>query len=133
MKKLLLLAMTTCMALFVSCSKDDDSSGSTNNGGYGSVEYSITYDISDITATSVNYYIYVSLSNYDKLEGIGVCWSTEDNPTISTGSYMMTENEISYTFTIENLTPNTHYYINGFFKYDSLYYYYLGEFTTLGE
>ena len=133
MKKLLLLAMSLCMALFVSCSKDK-SSDSTNNGGSGLGPFSVSFDIINITATSANYYISVSLSDNDELEEIGVCWSTEDdNPSISTGSFMTAEDVNSHTFTIENLTPNTLYYISGFFKCDSKYYYYPTKFTTLEE
>ena len=90
--------------------------------------------IPHITATSVTYNIEVRLSNHEKPDELGVCWSTEASPSVSTADHMIADGQVSiYTFVIENLTPGTHYYVNGFFKYDSIYYYILTQITTPTE
>ena len=135
MKKLLFLAMSVCLALFVSCSKDDDSKPQSVNNDSGITDYSFVYAVHNVTANSAVYILSVEVPDNNKLQELGVCWGTNAAPRINSGNYLTSENDgTSATFTVENLTPGTHYYMCGFFKYDSQYYYAPdSQFTTLEE
>ena len=134
MKKLLFIVMAFCMVMLVSCSKKSDEPSSPNNGGSGILDYDIAYSVRNITSTSVDYYVRVTVPDTNKLEEIGTCWGANAHPTISTGTYLTSDEGTTTTFTVENLTPGTHYYIRGFLKYESDYYYGPDSgFTTLEE
>ena len=117
MKKLLLLAMSICMALFVSCSKDEDSPANSVNNDSGITDYSFVYAVHNVSSNSAVYILSVEVPDNNNLQELGVCWGTNAAPRINSGNYLTSENDgTSATFTVENLTPGTHYYICGFFN-----------------
>ena len=127
--------MSFCLALFVSCSKDKDSQPEpTNNGGISN--YSFVYYVNNVTSNSARYYFSVDLQeDNNEIQELGACWGTNPSPRIDSGNHLTSENDgTSATFTIDNLTPATQYYVCGYFKYEDQYYYTPdSQFTTLEE
>ena len=127
--------MSFCLALFVSCSKDKDSQPEpANNGGISN--YSFVYYVNNVTSNSAEYVFSVDLhEDNNEIQELGVCWGTNDHPAVNSGDFLVSENAGTFaTFTIDNLTPATHYYVCGYFKYDGQYYYTPdSQFTTLEE
>lgn len=89
------------------------------------------YD-SDIEATSVTMHGYLfDNGGFDIIE-LGFCWDQNGNPSVDTDKKYIVSNEVgTYHITIQNLSPNTHYYYRAYAKNkNGVVYGELGEFTT---
>ena len=65
---------------------------------------------------------------------IGVCWSTSANPTIDDNVMKSYKCSKPYNCLLTNLEPNTKYYVRGFVKYGTEYFYGSEKtFTTFGD
>jgi len=85
-----------------------------------------------ITAHSATCGAEVTAENAGLLIEIGVCWSTSPNPTVD--DFVKKSNKCSKPFSVmlNNLEPNTQYYVRGFVKYGTEYCYGSEKtFTTL--
>lgn len=66
----------------------------------------------NITFTSLTISANVTSTGESTILSRGICWSTEENPTIE--NQKNTENSNEFTSTLENLTNNTTYYIRAY-------------------
>ena len=94
-----------------------------------------TVDISIPQITSVSTstaYIQGTITTYGlQTEEIGICYSISPMPTIADTKVILSNNNIAYT--LNDLQPETTYYVRIFAKLNGDYYYgETGEFTTTG-
>ena len=135
-----LKAMATLMLMMVfaaGCNKPDEpnnggNSGGENNGNNDSDVRVTTYTPQDITANTAICGGDVIAVQGLSLSGIGVCWSTENNPTID--DYLVFSEQWNEPFVrvVRDLEPGTHYYVRAYALRGLMCYY--GEvksFTTL--
>ena len=117
------------MVFAVSCNKPDEP----NNGGNNDSDVRVTtYTPQDICATTATCGGDVIVTQGLSLTELGVCWSTERNPSVD-NSHISTRNwSEPFVCTITDLEPNTQYYVRAYALRGLEYYY--GEdknFTTL--
>ena len=100
----------------VGCTPEDDP----NN----EVTITVTTGIpEDITSTTVVCSAQVMVGQGVMLDELGVCWSTEFNPTVD-DTCLFTENwNEPFIKTITGLEPNTEYHVRAYVLYGSAYYY----------
>ena len=129
-----LAAMMLMMAVATGCDKDDDDNGSGSGlGGWiGDSDVRVTtYTPQDITQTTAKCGGDAIVTQGLSLTELGVCWSTERNPTADNAHLStMIWNE-PYVCTITGLEPNTMYHVRAYALRGLEYYY--GEdksFTT---
>ena len=117
------------IVLFAGCKKDSDSPS--NTGGNSDVKIT-TYTPQNITSSTVECGGDAIVTQGLTLTKIGICWSTETNPTADESSLYTTKWDEPFVCTITGLVPNTKYYIRAF-ALRGLEYYYGSEktFTTL--
>lgn len=92
-----------------------------------------TYTPQDITTTTAKCGGDVIVAQGLTLSGLGVCWSSERNPTVADSKLSTSDWNVPYVCTITNLEPGTNYHIRAFAIRGLEYYY--GEdvsFTTQG-
>ena len=127
------LMLTTFVIFATGCKKTDDSDngGSDNGNSYGDVRVT-TYTPQDITATTVKCGGDVIVTQGLSLTELGMCWSTESNPTADDAHRSTTVWNQPFVCTIRELEPETKYYLRAYALRGLEYYY--GEeksFTTL--
>lgn len=131
-------ALMLMMVFAVSCNKPEEpnnggNSGGGNNGNNDSDVRVTTYTPQDITATTAKCGGDVIAVQGLSLNELGICWSTESNPTVD-NSHISTANwNAPYVCTIIGLEPSTNYHVRAF-ALRGLEYYYGDDmnFTTLG-
>ena len=116
------------MVFVVSCNKQDESNNGVYNGcgnNYnGDVTVSVfTMDPCEITTTTVICGAQVTVSEGLFLSGIGICWSTQENPTAIDSHFSTHPFNLSYTCTITDLVPTTVYHVRAYAFRDTVYYY----------
>lgn len=74
----------------------------------------MTNEITGLTATTAIGGGEVTDDGYDSMTARGVCWSTSENPTITDNSINNGVGKGQFSVTINNLTPNTKYYVRAF-------------------
>ena len=115
----IILTIFIMVVVFIDCKKTDSDVKVT------------TYTPQDITATTAKCGGDVIVAQGLTLSGLGVCWSTERNPTVADSKLSTTNWNAPYVCTITNLEPSTNYHIRAFAIRGLEYYY--GEdvsFTT---
>lgn len=91
-----------------------------------------TADPKEITPTTAICGASVTVSEGVTLSELGVCWSTQENPTASDDHLSTSVWNSPFSDTLTNLEPNTEYHVRAYALRDSQYYY--GEdktFTTV--
>lgn len=109
--------------------------GSAKYGDQAMFATKTTVDISIPQITSVSTftaYIQGTITTYGlQTEEIGICYSISPMPTIADTKVILSNNNIAYT--LNDLQPETTYYVRIFAKLNGDYYYgETGEFTTTG-
>lgn len=79
-----------------------------------SIPVLITTEVSDITSTSVKCGGTISSSGGAIVTACGVCWSTNNNPTIDNEKTIEIVSETTFSSDIEDLTPGSTYYIRAY-------------------
>jgi len=96
-----------------------------------------TLEVTGITATTAVSGIDMRYSqSYGGYETRGICWSTNEEPTLS--DFTIYDSGIGgspthFSCTMTNLTPNTKYYVRAFVRARAVHYGEQREFTTLAE
>jgi len=124
MKKLRKLASILMLAAAVvfaaGCTKPDEP----NNGGNDDAPVTVTTKTpSEITTMSAVCGAEVSVSQDVSLKGIGVCWSTDENPTVDNEHLSTTTWSEPFTCTLTHLLANTEYHVRAYAMYGIDYYY----------
>lgn len=121
MKAIIAIMLLTTMLVYVGCNKQGDSDVRVT-----------TYKPQDITQTSAKCGGDVIVTQGLSLNELGVCWSTERNPTASDSHLSTTNWSNPYVCTITNLEPSTEYHVRAY-ALRGLEYYYGDDkvFTTL--
>ena len=131
------LMLTTFIIFVVGCTKPDcPNHGGCNNGNSNSdVDVHVTtYTPQDITETTVKCGGDVIVPQGLSLTELGVCWSTEENPSADDAHRSTTEWNEPFVCTVTGLDPNTKYYMRAYALRGWVYYY--GEekdFVTLSN
>lgn len=144
-KALAAMMLIVTAIIVAGCNKPDEHSGGNSNGqndtivdpnnGGGNNDSDVrvtTYTPQDITATTAVCGGDVIAVQGLSLSGIGVCWSTEDNPTIDDSHVFSEQWNEPFVCIIEDLEPETQYYVRAVALRGLMCYY--GEiksFTTL--
>ena len=97
--------------------------------------------VENITSATANFSVKVMQEETSTIETYGACWSTDTKPTIDDCHYTFFEcddhdndGEILGSVFLENLQPNTKYYIRAFATHgDAVVYGEIMSFTTLDE
>lgn len=84
-----------------------------------------TLDVTDITATSAKSGGRVTNEGAGVLTECGICWGTEENPTIVGSISASSSNEGVFEIVMEDLSPGTTYHVRAYATYDNE--------TTYGE
>jgi uncharacterized protein (TIGR02145 family) len=114
------------MVFAVSCNKPDEPNNGGNNGGGNNNDVIIavtTTTPSEITTTTAMCGAEVTTSSEANLSELGVCWSTQFNPTASDDHLSSTTWNKPFTCIITGLEPNTTYYVCAYVKCNGSYYY----------
>lgn len=144
-KALAAMMLIVTAIIVAGCNKPDEHSGGNSNGqndtivdpnnGGGNNDSDVrvtTYTPQDITATTAVCGGDVIAVQGLSLSGIGVCWSTENNPTIDDSHVFSEQWNEPFVCIIEDLEPETQYYVRAVALRGLMCYY--GEiksFTTL--
>jgi hypothetical protein len=130
---LAVLLLTTAVVFAPGCKKTDnpDNGGDNNGDSYGDV-FVTTYTPQDITETTVKCGGDVIVTQGLSLTELGVCLSTEVNPTVDDIHRYTTAWNEPFVCTVTGLEPETKYYVRAY-ALRGLKYYYGQEksFTTL--
>lgn len=123
--------MLMVMVIFAArCTKPDDP----NNGG-GNDEVTVTVttiEPSEITATTAVCGAEVTVSEGTTLTELGVCWSTNATPTVAVSHLSSESSDGHFTCTVEDLEPDTRYYVCAYALCgQECYYGEIKSFTTL--
>jgi uncharacterized protein (TIGR02145 family) len=73
-----------------------------------------TWNVTDITPTSVECGGDITSGNIESLTASGLCWSTGSMPTIADNTNTLGDNGNSFSINITGLTPNTIYYVRAY-------------------
>lgn len=76
----------------------------------------VTFDISNITQTSAKIYGNVISENGSSIINRGVCWSINNNPTVSNETKEENSGIGNYTVNLTNLSSNTTYFVRAYAK-----------------
>ena len=101
----LVTMFAVCLA---GCTKPDDDNNGDDNGDDVKVTV-VTYAPGEITATSTVCGGEVQVSGDAARVEAGLCWNTQENPTIHDNMMIAETNELSFTMTLNGLEPNTVY------------------------
>lgn len=132
-KSIAAIMLTVAVMCVVGCKPEDDpNNGGGNNGNNDSDVRVTTYMPQDITATTAKCGGDVIVVQGLSLTELGVCWSTESNPTIENAHVFTSNWREPYVCTIAGLMPDTKYHVRAYALRGLEYYY--GEekeFTTI--
>ena len=118
-KTLAAVMLSVVLAMVSGCKKEkpEDTGNNGNDNGGGNIVSDVrvtTYTPQEITATTAVCGCNVIVNQGVELTEIGVCWSTERNPTVD-GFYLSTTNwEEPFVCTITGLEPETQYYVRAY-------------------
>jgi hypothetical protein len=102
----------TLMGVFLvfasSCSKDDDDDNA------GSITVLSTTEVTDIAQTTAKSGGNIISDGGNTVTARGVCWSTNENPTIEDNITEDGTDAGSFTSSITNLEPNTTYHVRAY-------------------
>ena len=102
------LVIGLLLVLSNSCSKDDPVNDSVN------VPVLATVEITDITKSSAVSGGIITDDGGAMVSARGVCWATNDTPTINDTKTTSGSGDGNFNSNIENLTPNTTYYVRSY-------------------
>ena len=125
-----ILMLAAAVVFAAGCTKPDEP----NNGENGEVSITVyTFDPRNITETTAECGCGVILSpNNIRINELGLCWSTRENPTVSGPHHSIKDGTTTTSFMLEELEPNTMYHVRAYVLYNSEYYYGVDKtFTTL--
>lgn len=133
MKALAAISLIVAMAIVAGCKPEDDPGGGDNPGGDNDTIAVVvtTLEPSDITTNTAICGAEVMASEGVTLVELGVCWSTEENPTSNDDHLSTATWDAPFTCTLTDLEPNTEYHVRAYALMDTICYY--GEdkrFTT---
>lgn len=122
MKNTFLVVLAIIIGTLSGCQKmerDNPLDGRENNNQSGTTEtYSIpsvvTYNVSNNTSSSAKCGGNVTSAGSSDVMSRGVCWSTSQNPTTSDNIKTSGSGIGSYNVTLNNLSPNTTYYVRAY-------------------
>jgi len=106
-----LLLMGVFLIFASSCKKDDDDNGNGNNTG---IPVLSTTAITDITQTTAKSGGNITSDGGAPITVHGVCWSTNENPTIDDNKTEDGTGAGSFTSSVTGLEPNTTYYLRAY-------------------
>jgi uncharacterized protein (TIGR02145 family) len=106
-----LLLMGVFLIFASSCQKDDDDNGNGNNTG---IPVLSTTAITDITQTTAKSGGNITSDGGAPITVHGVCWSTNENPTIDDNKTEDGTGAGSFTSSVTGLEPNTTYYLRAY-------------------
>lgn len=106
-----LLLMGVFLIFASSCNKDDDDNGNGNNTG---IPVLSTTAITDITQTTAKSGGNITSDGGAPITVHGVCWSTNENPTIDDNKTEDGTGAGSFTSSVTGLEPNTTYYLRAY-------------------
>ena len=106
-----LLLMGVFLIFVFSCKKDDDDNGNGNNTG---IPVLSTTAITDITQTTAKSGGNITSDGGAPITVHGVCWSTNENPTIDDNKTEDGTGAGSFTSSVTGLEPNTTYYLRAY-------------------
>jgi len=106
-----LLLMGVFLIFASSCKKDDDDNGNGNNTG---IPVLSTTAITDITQTTAKSGGNITSDGGAPITVHGVCWSTNENPTIDDNKTEDGTGAVSFTSSVTGLEPNTTYYLRAY-------------------
>src|SRR5690554_5602956 len=106
-----LLLMGVFLIFASSCNKDDDDNGNGNNTG---IPVLSTTAITDITQTTAKSGGNITSDGGAPITVHGVCWSTNENPTIDDNKTEDGTGAVSFTSSVTGLEPNTTYYLRAY-------------------
>ena len=112
-KTIAAILLIIVIAISFGCNKESGTSGD-NNGSNITEVCVTTYTPRDITATTAMCGGDVMAPQGFPLSGIGVCWSTEHNPTIDNSCSGSEIWDKPYVCQLYYLEPETHYYVRAF-------------------
>lgn len=94
---------------------NDDNTGDDNEGEIViELPTLITSDVTEITETTAVISYEVTSDGGANVTSRGICWSTNENPTIEDAYTNDGEGVGTFTSTMTNLTPNTTYYVRAY-------------------
>ena len=106
-----LLLMGVFLIFASSCKKDDDDNGNGKNTG---IPVLSTTAITDITQTTAKSGGNITSDGGAPITVHGVCWSTNENPTIDDNKTEDGTGAVSFTSSVTGLEPNTTYYLRAY-------------------
>ena len=115
-KTLAAVMLSLVLAMVSGCKKEKPEDAGNDNGGGNTVSdvRVTTHTPQEITATTALCGCDVIVNQGVELTEIGVCWSTQRNPTVD-GFYLSTTNwEEPFVCTLTGLEPETQYYVRAY-------------------
>ena len=107
MKSKLILLMGLICVVVISCDKDDDNS-------QAKLPVLSTTEVIDITANTATSGGNITDDGGAPITVHGVCWSTNENPTIDDNKTEDGTGAVSFTSSVTGLEPNTTYYLRAY-------------------
>ena len=108
MMRLPLLLMGVFLAFAISCDKEDDNNGQEN------VPVLSTTEVTEITANTATSGGNITDDGGTTVTARGVCWSTNENPTIEDNKTEDGTGAGSFKSIVTDLEPNTTYYVRAY-------------------
>jgi len=105
---LLILLMGFFLVFAISCDKEDDNNGQEN------VPVLSTTEVTEITANTATSGGNITDDGGTTVTARGICWSTNENPTIDDNKTEDGTGAGSFTSSITDLEPNTTYYVRAY-------------------
>lgn len=104
------IIMGLALVFVVSCDKDDDNNGGNNAG----IPVLTTTAVTEITPTTAISGGNITSDGGATLTDSGLCWSTDQNPTINDNKTSNGNGSGSFISNLEGLTANTTYYVRAY-------------------
>ena len=113
------------MFFVAGCNKPDDPNNGGNNEGNDNevIVTVITTTPNEITTTSAMCGAEVTVSEEVEISELGVCWSTQVNPTTNDAHLSTTIWKEPFTCALTDLNPNTDYHVRAYALRNQEYYY----------
>lgn len=114
------IVLMTMAAMVVECKPGDDPENGDDNGNEEVTVTITTIDPSDITANTAICGAMAVVSEGGVLAELGVCWSTQENPTLNDAHRYTTIWNEPFVCTITDLESSTEYYVRAYALLDTV-------------